>query len=393
MLSFITLISVSTLLARNAQTSLAASYGLVKDYSGDNFFDGWDFFNGYDSTTSGDEMYVGPQAAAEAANLAFIDPQTKHAFLKVDNTTNVPDQQKRNSVKITTTASYDVGSVWVADLFHVPYGCGLWPAMWSWAPQVGLNWPEGGEIDTFEAVNQVSFNQMGLHTNAGCTAPKPNPNQNSASIVNTTDCHGDQGQGCIVTDAGHPSDGPGFNDNGGGVFVTEYAATGISIWYIPRANVPQSISSNSTTIDTSTLGTPTGNWPASSCGSNGFSGFFLPQSIVFHIVLCGTFGKATYNQTCTPGDCYSTSVVGDGSNLSEGYFEIGSVRVFSSNVTGSTSSGSSNPTSGGSSSGTGTGSSTASASQGSSTSGAFQNDATWSLVVAAFIAVIGCLAM
>ncbi|KAF9012591.1 concanavalin A-like lectin/glucanase domain-containing protein [Cyathus striatus] len=323
--------------AFRAKISLAASYGLVKDYSGDSFFQDWDFFDGYDSSTSGDEMYLNAQAAA-AANLAYVDPYSKHAFLKVDSTTTVLDQQKRNSVKITTKASYNLGSIWVADIFHAPYGCGLWPAIWSWAPHASGSWPAGGEIDTFEAVNQARFNQMGLHTKAGCVGPNPNTNQNSLSIVNTTDCKGDHGQGCIVTDAGHPSYGPDFNNNGGGVFITEFAHSGISIWFFPRPNVPHSILSGSNTIDTSTLGIPAGNWPASSCGRNGFAGFFEPQSIVFHIVLCGSFGRWAYNKTCAPGDCYRNTVLGDGSNFANAYFEIGSVRVFSSKSTGGTSS-------------------------------------------------------
>lgn len=40
-------------------------------------------------------------------------------------------------------------------------GCSVWGAWWSSAP----NWPESGEIDTFEGVNLVKTNQMALHTN------------------------------------------------------------------------------------------------------------------------------------------------------------------------------------------------------------------------------------
>lgn len=38
--------------------------------------------------------------------------------------------------------------------------CSVWPAWWSQAQ----DWPQGGEIDTFEGVNQVTMNQMALHT-------------------------------------------------------------------------------------------------------------------------------------------------------------------------------------------------------------------------------------
>ncbi|KAF9012576.1 hypothetical protein BDQ17DRAFT_712170 [Cyathus striatus] len=134
---------------------------------------------------------------------------------------------------------------------------------------------------------------------------------------------------------GLPSYGPGFSEIEGGVFVTEYADTAISIWFFPRSNIPSSVTSSATTIDTSTLGLPVGNWPAAGC-PGGFSNFFLPQSIVFDIVLCGSLGNGTYSQTCS-GNCFMDNVLGNGSNYANAYFEIGSVRVFSQNVTNSSS--------------------------------------------------------
>ena len=38
--------------------------------------------------------------------------------------------------------------------------CSVWPAFWSTAP----SWPVGGEIDTFEGINNVMNNRMTLHT-------------------------------------------------------------------------------------------------------------------------------------------------------------------------------------------------------------------------------------
>lgn len=38
--------------------------------------------------------------------------------------------------------------------------CSTWPAFWSTAP----SWPVGGEIDTFEGINNVTLNRMTLHT-------------------------------------------------------------------------------------------------------------------------------------------------------------------------------------------------------------------------------------
>jgi len=105
------------------------------------------------------------------------------------------------------------------------------------------------------------------------------------------------------------------------------------------------LSSNSSTIDTTTLGIPVGNWPSTQCNS---TEFFDAQNLIFDITLCGgsciilsaskvicpliAIGFAgvpeIFSETCT-GSCYKDHVVGDGSNYAQAYFEIASVRVFS----------------------------------------------------------------
>lgn len=57
-------------------------------------------------------------SASDNANdhLAYVDPNTKHAIMKVDNTTTVPFNDKRNTVRINTADRFGVGSVWVADM-------------------------------------------------------------------------------------------------------------------------------------------------------------------------------------------------------------------------------------------------------------------------------------
>ncbi|KAF8990462.1 hypothetical protein BDQ17DRAFT_1185278, partial [Cyathus striatus] len=309
--------------------AFAAMYELAKDYSGEDFFDGWDFFDGVDDVTGGDQIYSDAFLSAYKL-LAFVESDTKHAFLRVDNYTNVPRSTPRRSVRVVTKASYHMDSVWIADIFHTPYGCGVQPALWSWAPpEVGGNYPKGGGIKTFEAVNQDIFSHMSLYTSANCNALNPNPDQNAASVVNTTNCDNPI-LGCTTTNTGLNSYGPSFNNGHGGVFITEYSSSGISIWFFPRNNIPISVSSNSSNIDTTDFGIPIANWSPSICGSDGFSEVLLPQSFVIDIALCGRewLGTLLYNQTCPPGNCFVNSVSGDGSNFDEAYFEIGAIRVF-----------------------------------------------------------------
>jgi hypothetical protein len=78
----------------------------------------------------------------------------------------------------------------------------------------------------FEGVNQVTMNQMSLHTEPGCTQVSPNQ---TSTLVSSTDCSFDSNnnQGCIVLDPSTSSYGAGFASTGGGQFVTELAEDGI----------------------------------------------------------------------------------------------------------------------------------------------------------------------
>ncbi|TFY77831.1 hypothetical protein EWM64_g6179 [Hericium alpestre] len=298
-------------------TIASAQYNLVKQYQGSSFFDDWDFYNNFDNLTNGDAIFVSAQQASQD-QLAFVNG-AGNAIMKVDNTSQVAFNQKRNTIRISSKDRFAVGSVWVADMLHVPFGCSVWPAFWSQAP----DWPTGGEIDTFEAVNQVTRNQMSLHTEPGCTVSNP---VQSSTLQNSTDCsfQANNNEGCVVTNPSTNSYGAPFASAGGGMWVTEFAEKGVSIWFFSRADVPSSLQGNSSSLDTSTLGTPVGNFPSSSCSVDKF---FEPQHLIFDITLCGAGNPATFTQTCT-GVCYNDYVIGSPSNYDNAYFEVRSVNVF-----------------------------------------------------------------
>ena len=141
----------------------------------------------------GDVIYVNQ---TNATNLAYVS-SSDTAIIKVDNTSFVPYNDKRNSVRITTQYYFGVGTVWVIDAVHLPFGCSVrlsflpssrllfplrfpsddcqfsriflwqvWPSIWT----KGNDWPDNGEIDIIEAVNLMTYNQMALHTQNGCMA-------------------------------------------------------------------------------------------------------------------------------------------------------------------------------------------------------------------------------
>ncbi|KAI0354210.1 hypothetical protein OH77DRAFT_1405538 [Trametes cingulata] len=337
-----------------ASTPAFAAYNLVKEYSGSDFFSGWDFYGNYDNLTSGDVIWV-DQANATQSQLAYVNG-AGHAIIKVDNTTFVPYNYKRNSVRITTQEYFPIGSVIVFDATHLPYGCSVWPSFWT----KGENWPIGGEIDIIEAVNLMTYNQMALHTQNGCTQP--------ASVAQTgttgnTNCSTDAG--CTVAEKQPNSFGESFASAGGGVWATQFDSSGIYIWFWTRDSVPSSVTNGSNSIDTSSWGTPSAAYPSSSCD---IGEFFTPQQLVIDITLCGNWaGVASVYQSTCGGDgsataCYLDNVINNGTNYANAYFEISSIKVYStSSALVATTSGGSTvfvsataTSSGSSSSGTGT---------------------------------------
>jgi len=264
-----------------------------------------------------------------------------NAIIKVDNTTFVPYNEKRNAVMITSNDQYDFGTLWVFDALHVPYGCSAWGAYWSRG--AGVNWPAGGEIDIFEGINLATRNQMSLHTTAGCTQPQ---GVTQTGTQGNTNCDYSQNgnAGCIVQDSNTASYGAAFAQAGGGVWVTEFAETGINIWFFNRPSIPAALSTNS--VDTSALGTPSASYPASSCNP---TTHFTKQQIVIDLKLCGVWAgnPSTLQESCpalqTNQTCYTTYVINNNSNYNQAYYEIKSLKIFATSkdkvISGPTSTG------------------------------------------------------
>lgn len=135
------------------------------------------------------------------------------------------------------------------DVRHMPQGCGTWPAIW----EAGLNdWPNEGEVDILEGVNNVGPNAVSVHTSLGCSMPA---NRVQAGTGLGTDCgaHSDNDPGCGVTDPFDDSFGPSFNNNGGGWFAIERTESFIKVWFWPRdGNSPGEVQEGSGEINTDT---------------------------------------------------------------------------------------------------------------------------------------------
>ncbi|KAF9556138.1 hypothetical protein CPC08DRAFT_670251 [Agrocybe pediades] len=309
----------------------AQAFEVVQDFSGTSFFDKWDFFGNFDNLTSGDVIWLN-RSDAMSQQLAFVN-DAGHAIIKVDNTTDVPFNIKRNTVRITSQQSFGLGSIIVTDMLHLPFGCSVWPAFWT----KGINWPADGEIDIVEAVNLDSQNQMALHTTQGCSHSPVDPSQQTGS-PGQLNCNSTDSSGCTVLETKQGSFGQQFAANGGGVFATQFDFSGIFIWFWPRANVPPSLQNTTSTSPLASLadwGPPSAAYPSSN-DTNGCNipSFFDAQNIVIDITLCGTFAGAPsiYQPQCgsqgPTGLCYNDNVIGSGANYANAFFEIPYVRVY-----------------------------------------------------------------
>lgn len=114
---------------------------------------------------------------------------------------------------------------------------------YSWL--VGADWPNNGEIDIIEGVNQQSGNDMTLHTSDGCSISS---SSDFTGSMTTDNCYvyaagQSSNAGCGITDPDATSYGTAFNANGGGVFATEWTSDAISIWFFERGNIPDDIDS------------------------------------------------------------------------------------------------------------------------------------------------------
>lgn len=240
------------------------------------------------------------------------------------------------------------------DAVHMPYGCSVWPAFWT----QGAQWPEGGEIDIMEGVNDQTSNQIALHShNDGCYASKTADMTGQLRLDNCS-VTSNGGSGCTVGDSNTNSYGEGFAAAGGGVYVAEYAEDGIRVWFKSRADVPGALTGDANSLDTSILGTPTANYPASTCD---IGKYFADQILTITITLCGSWAgtQSVLEATCPPlvgtNTCYTTYVINDASETyKNAYFELNYINIYSTAVEPG-SSNSSSGSSGASGSGSGGG--------------------------------------
>jgi hypothetical protein len=214
-------------------------------------------------------------------------------------------------------------SVMVFNIRHMPQGCGTWPAVWT----LGADWPNEGEIDILEGVNNQGSDTITLHTGAGCTMPS-STSQTGTTLTTNCDAEVDNNAGCGVQDNDPRSFGPTFNANGGGWYAVERTTSFIKVWFWSRVatGIPSDVSGGATSVDTDNWGTPTAFFPDTSCP---ISSIFGPHNIIFDLTFCGDWAGAStvYAASGCPSTCVDY-VNNNPSAFSNAYFDFAWLKIY-----------------------------------------------------------------
>jgi len=298
------------------------TFTLTDLYQGKTFFDGWDFFSAPDPT-HGNVNFLNDKDAFSSGLALVQDDNT--TVLAVDDTTVLPVGANRNSLRITSKKSY-TGGLFIADFFAMPHGCSVWPAWWS----VGPNWPNQGEIDVVEGVNNQATNQMTLHTSEGCnldrqTSPDPKLQVNIATTgqILSSQCAFINGNndGCAFSDTNTTSHGKGFNLIAGGVFAHLWEDDSIKVWHFPRGEIPPDIDAKNP--NPSSWPTPAAVFTSASCD---IKDRFSDHQLVIDTTICGDFAGSQYPNSGCPGTC--AQAVADPKNFTFAKWKINYIAVY-----------------------------------------------------------------
>ncbi|TFK73373.1 laminarinase [Pluteus cervinus] len=304
------------LLACFAAQVFGASYRQTDSHSGSSFLSAFSY-EAIADPTHGRVNYV-DAGTASARNLTYASGD--RFILRSDYTTKLGSGGAgRNSVRLKSNKQYTT-SVMVFNVRHMPQGCGTWPAIWT----VGGNWPNQGEIDILEGVNDQGPNQATLHTNAGCTMPASR-SQSGNAVQNNCDVAATGNAGCGVQINDSRSYGPAFNNAGGGWLAVERTTSFIKVWFWSRAvSPPSDVANGAANVNTDGWGTPAAYFPSSSCN---ISQKFGPHNIIINLTFCGDWAGAVYGNSGCPSSCVDY-VNNNPSAFSNAYFDFQWIKVY-----------------------------------------------------------------
>lgn len=312
-------------------TGAPSAYKQVAEFSHPNFFDGFTLFDQGDPT-DGSITYVDSEVAKAKELIGWVWYEDKNAFNAYVGLDHQGIATHRESVRLMSKQKFKPGTLTVIDVRHIPTGPALWPAVWYLAPSSEGEWPGAGEIDMMEWVNDLTYNSMTLHTGPGCTVERDpsaylgtlgetDCNAGSSTEPGTTGCSIKAPTNYTVNGQSMATAGPAFNEQGGGVYVHEWTAKGMSVWLFPRNGLPSDLSAGKPNPDTWTQ-KPLAKFFGTGCD---FTTAFKPQQLVVNIDLCGQWAGNVF-----PGGWAKCNdfVTNTPSAFDEAFFDFASIRMF-----------------------------------------------------------------
>mmetsp|Transcript_18822 Transcript_18822/g.52583 ORF Transcript_18822/g.52583 Transcript_18822/m.52583 type:complete len:542 (+) Transcript_18822:269-1894(+) len=271
-------------------------YELIEAHRGKSFFDYYEFHDGPDSVGSaGYNSYVGRKRAEKLDLIRFEgddsnndnnnDDNDNHEsvllYSKAGSTYDENGDRLRESIRLEGKRRFDHGLI-LLDVDKMPSGCGVWPAFWSTDEAV---WPDHGEIDIVEPINNQDVAKTALHAAEGCDMYAHVPRYNwtghwdSATgipdtftgalnfdnAVQADNCwtntpHQWYNQGCVAIHERNGTIGEAMNEKGGGVYALEWDPSGgyIRAWVFPRDGIPDNLREALSTRETDGKGKGSG---------------------------------------------------------------------------------------------------------------------------------------
>ncbi|KDQ61179.1 glycoside hydrolase family 16 protein [Jaapia argillacea MUCL 33604] len=303
-------------------------YRINETYIGYDFLDKWTWET-LDDPTHGRVDYIDQRTALQT-NLSYATPTT--FYMSADSHSTIPPSSRgRPSVRITSQDIF-ADSLIVLDLAHMPEGCATWPAFWTLSAGKHGGWPNGGEIDIVEGVNNQAANLASLHTTSNCQMPQQRFQSGTTTSTNC-DAAVASNTGCGVSFSKVATYGSAFNNAGGGWYVMMRGGGGVKVWFWGRGDPTTPIEIRDGWDDfygaDLSWGFPEASFPIGEMGGGcGYEDHFDEHRMVFDLTFCGDWAGSVWPMSgCAAGSC--EDYVNDNPKaFANAYWEVNSVRVY-----------------------------------------------------------------
>ncbi|KAF4981033.1 hypothetical protein FZEAL_3085 [Fusarium zealandicum] len=346
------------LAAASGHQTTCKTFSLKTTYDSTNFFDQFNFrdaayFNSIDPAYQGDPTNgsVNYLSKSKAISSGLTKTSNHQVYIGVDSTNKAKLRGKsktihgRDSVRLESKTTWSSG-ILIADIEHMPAGCGVWPSFWSY------NFDEDpvGEIDIIEGINDWNQNVVSLHTCGKCSFTKigglderPNCNNGGTesdqcedgqnlSVSRIPRLSGYQANPVLSDGCGNTmsadSYGSAFNKGKGGVYATWLEADALKLYWWKRQNIPADIKDGKP--DPTKWGKPASQFiSGASCD---VGAYFKGLTIIINTAFCGdNIDQNTWNGECrtsTKAKTCDSYVTNSPQAFKEAYWLFNSIKLY-----------------------------------------------------------------